>query len=264
MGVIKGYKILTADMKALINRYLQYEFYKVYKYDEELKLCASGYHWSNSVFDAASCFKLDQLCLFMDKHKCYEVEIDDTGGIIFGVGKNVSDNIRITAEIPLDEVLRLYDEDLEIEEELSTKGMSKREHNPNFNRFFAHLFFRYGYSDRCLHEEFIDLVESDFTKEILTKRIIDDGQREIFLEQLYQFISSYFDIHNTLFRKGQSQYNFPSSFDIYYKDEIVTACSLMYKSLWSLYRFTRISIPRKKYEHLRFARHLKEGDDKDE
>lgn len=150
MGVIKGYKIMTADMKALINPDMQYELNKVYKYDGELRLCASGYHWSDSVFNAVTSFDAVHLYLSGYKCKCYAIEVDDAGQTIYGVGKNVSDNIRIVSEIPLNEVLRLYDEDIEIEEELSAKGMSKHEYTSNLIRFLTHLFFGYGYSNKYL------------------------------------------------------------------------------------------------------------------
>lgn len=145
MSVIKGYKIMTADMRALINPDMQYELNKVYKYDGELKLCASGYHWSDSVFNAVTSCNVMYLYLSACKYKCYAIEVDDAGQTIYGVGKNVSDNIRIVSEIPLDEVLRLYDEDIENEEELSTKGIGK--HEQNLIRFLTHLIFGYGYSE---------------------------------------------------------------------------------------------------------------------
>ena len=265
MGVIKGYKIMTADMRALINPDMQYELNKVYKYDGELKLCASGYHWSDSVFNAVTSFDVVYLCLFSCKCKCYAIEVDDAGQIIYGVGKNVSDNIRIVSEIPLDEVLRLYDEDIEIEEELSTKGMSKHEHTSNLIRFFTHLFFKYGYSDRYLYEEFVDLVESDFTKKMLTFLCDTSEKRKIFLEALYKFVSSkYFHVQHSL--STDSRVLDKTDYQLS-KDELMTAVSRMYKAIGSLSESIGIPLCTRigyGYRHLRFAWHLKEGDDKDE
>lgn len=254
LEIFKGAKIMTADMRALINPDMQYELNKVYKYDEPLKLCASGYHWSNSVYNAVTCFDIVGVCIYMDKCKCYMVEVSNTGQTIYGGGKNVSDNIRIVSEMPLDEVLSRY------EEEFSIVRPKKFGYTEAFTRFMTNLFFRYGYSDRYLYEEFVDLVESDFTKEILTELDASE-KREMFLRLLYRFVSKYFFVHNkesTNSSESDNKYDYRLS-----KDEIREVVYRMYESIGSLSDSIGIPLsPPIGYKHLRFARHLK-GDDKD-
>lgn len=254
LEIFKGAKIMTADMRALINPDMQYELNKVYKYDGELKLCASGYHWSNSVYNAVTCFDIMGVCLYVDKCKCYLVEVSDTGQTIYGAGKNVSDNIRIVSEIPLDEVLSRY------EEEFSIVRPKKFGYTEAITRFMTNLFFRYGYSDRYLYEEFVDLVKSDFTKEILTELDASE-KREMFLRLLYQFVSKYFYVHNkesTNSSESDNKCDYRLS-----KDEIREVVYRMYESIGSLSDSIGIPLsPPIGYKQMRFARHLK-GDDID-
>lgn len=253
LEIFKGAKIMTADMRALINPDMQYELNKVYKYDEPLKLCASGYHWSDSVFNATTSFDVAYLCLYACKCKCYAIEVDDAGQTIYGVGKNVSDNIRIVSEIPLDEVISRYEKDFLI-------ARPKAGYTEALTRFMTNLFYRYGYSDRYLYEEFVDLVESDFTKEMLTE-LDTSEKRKIFLEALYKFVSKYFYIRHSLSTNSRELDKTDYRLS---KDEIMTNVYRMYKSIGSLSESVGIPLcTRTGYKHLRFARHLKEGDDKD-
>lgn len=101
---MRGYKLL--DDKLFDIHYKKFEIGKDYCMDNTIKLNKRGYHFCNSIEDT---FIYNSL---MENASLYEIDTLD-GEVIIGDTKSVSSKFKIVREIPLNEIKKYVEDNLE-------------------------------------------------------------------------------------------------------------------------------------------------------
>jgi hypothetical protein len=93
---VYGYKVTGPDSKC---KDFKYEAGTRYKYDNEIELCKSGYHFCEKLIDCFSYYR------FSPKNKVFKITA--RGKIITGENKSVTNDIEIIEELSWQEVLEM-------------------------------------------------------------------------------------------------------------------------------------------------------------
>ena len=108
--ILKGYKALSKDMKAIFGNKMKYELNVWYKMEEEIISCKKGYHYFDNIRDIFYLFYVHDYDIYEIEAKGNIIKDDD----IRYKGKYVCSEIKLVRKLTQEEINKYIEDNLDI------------------------------------------------------------------------------------------------------------------------------------------------------